>query len=52
MQDMSRHHRHADFQRRALGVLALNEGRSVDDISGVLRVTVVPNGRVPGESGG
>jgi len=31
-----------DFRRRALGVLALNEGRSVEDISGVLRVTVPP----------
>mgnify|MGYP001765348111 FL=1 len=42
LQEMSRHHRHADFRRRALGVLALNEGRSVEDISGVLRVTVPP----------
>ena len=24
LQEMSRHHRHADFRRRALGVLALN----------------------------
>lgn len=42
LQEMSRHRRHADFRRRALGVLALNEGRSVEDISGVLRVTVPP----------
>ena len=42
LQEMSRHHRHADFRRRALGVLALNEGRSVEDISGILRVTVPP----------
>jgi transposase len=38
LQEMASHHRHADFRRRALGVLALNDGRSAPDICGVLRV--------------
>ena len=40
LQEMASHHRHADFRRRALGVLALNDGRSGPDICGVLRVSV------------
>jgi len=40
LQEMARHHRHANFRRRALGVLALNEGRSGPAISGVLRTSV------------
>lgn len=37
---MASHHRHANFRRCALGVLALNDGRSGPDIAGVLRVSV------------
>ena len=40
LQEMASHHRHANFRRRALGVLALNDGRSGPAISGVLRVSV------------
>lgn len=40
LEQMASHHRHADFRRRALGVLALNDGRSSPDICGVLRVSV------------
>lgn len=42
LQEMARHHRHADFRRRALGVLALNDGLSVPEICAVLRVSVPP----------
>jgi transposase len=42
LEELARHHRHADFRRRALGVLALNDGRSVPEICGVLRVSVPP----------
>ena len=40
LEEMASYHRHADFRRRALGVLALNDGRSGPDICGVLRVSV------------
>ena len=42
LDQLSKHHRYADFRRRALGLLALNEGRSVVEIAEILRVSDQP----------
>lgn len=42
LEQLAKHHRYADFRRRALGLLALNEGRSVVEIAEILRVSDQP----------
>jgi transposase len=42
LEQLSKHHRYADFRRRALGLLALNEGRSVVDIADMFRMSDQP----------
>jgi transposase len=42
LEDMAKNHRHGDFRRRALGVLALNDGRSALEVSELLRVSDQP----------
>lgn len=42
LEQLSKHHRYADFRRRALGLLALNEGRSVVEIAEIFRVSDQP----------
>jgi transposase len=42
LEQLSKFHRYPDFRRRALGLLALNSGRSVVDICEVLRVSDQP----------
>jgi transposase len=42
LEQLSKHHRYADFRRRALGLLALNEGRSVVDIADMFRLSDQP----------
>ena len=42
LEELSKHHRYPDFRRRALGLLALNEGRSVVEICTFLRISDQP----------
>lgn len=42
LEEMSKHHPFADFRRRALGLLALNDGYSVVQISQMLRMSDQP----------
>lgn len=42
LEQLSKHHRYADFRRRALGLLALNAGHSVVEITEFLRVSDQP----------
>jgi transposase len=41
LEEMSKHHRHGNFRRRALGILGLNAGRRVEDVSEILGVSEV-----------
>ena len=42
LEELAKHHRYPDFRRRALGLLALNEGRSVVEICEFLRISDQP----------
>ena len=42
LQELAKRHRFGDFRRRALGLLALDEGRSVVDICQMLQVSDQP----------
>ena len=42
LEQLSKHHKYPDFRRRALGLLALNSGRSVVEICDFLRVSDQP----------
>jgi hypothetical protein len=38
LEEVARHHLHADFRPRAIGLLALADGRQVADIAHFLRI--------------